>query len=60
MMILAAMVCVSFILFSYARTRTSNNSEEKENCDAKCGQKKVQNEYILFESLTHNLFSVNY
>jgi hypothetical protein len=60
MMILAAMVSVSFMLFSYVRTRTSGPTEEKENCDAKCGQKKVQHEYILFESLTHNLFSVNY
>jgi len=59
MMILVALVSASFVLFSYVRTRTSQSTEDKENCESKCPQKKAQTEYILFESLTHNLFSIN-
>jgi hypothetical protein len=59
MFILLAMVATSFVLFSYVRSRSSHDSENKENCECgKCAPK--QNEYILWESLTHNLFSVSY
>lgn len=48
----------SLLLLSYVHTRTINSEEQ--NCDgSKCPSGKAQTEYILWESLTHNLLSAN-
>jgi hypothetical protein len=50
---------MSLILFSYNRSKAS--TDEDSNGEAgKCPQKKAQTEYILWESLTHNLLSINH
>jgi hypothetical protein len=45
-------VAVSLVLFSYARARVSGE-EEPNSETGKCG--KAQSEFILWQSLTHNL-----
>jgi hypothetical protein len=45
-------VAVSLVLFSYARARVSRE-EEPNSETGKCG--KAQSEFILWQSLTHNL-----
>ena len=50
-------VSVSLMLFSYVRARASKNDDPNNECGNKCG-KKAQTEYILWESITHNLLLV--
>jgi hypothetical protein len=58
LLILVLVASMSFILFSYSRSGPS--ADDDVNGDSgKCGQKKVQTEYILWQSLTHNLLSLN-
>lgn len=47
---------VSVLLFSYVRARNSR-SEEPCNEGGKCNGGKAKTEYILWESLTHNLLA---
>ena len=48
------------LLFSYNKSKASNSSDNKEcTDDSKSCQKKVQSEYILWESLTRDLFGTN-
>jgi hypothetical protein len=50
-------VSLSMILFSYARSRASR-AEEPNGEMEKCSSGKAQTEYILWETLTHNLLNV--
>lgn len=50
-------VSVSLMLFSYVRARASHQDDPNNECGNKCN-KKVQTEYILWESITHNLLMV--
>jgi hypothetical protein len=45
-------IALSLILFSYVHARTSQ--EEPTGESGKCDGSKTQNEFILWESLTHN------
>ena len=47
-------VALSFILFSYAHARASKEDDSNGE-GGKCRAGKTQTEYILWESLTHNL-----
>ena len=48
----------SFVLFSYARTKTAVAEPERSSeCGGKSCEKKTQSEFILWESLTRNLLS---
>lgn len=48
----------SFVLFSYARTKTSAAEPERSSeCGGKSCEQKAQSEFILWESLTRNLLS---
>jgi hypothetical protein len=49
---------ISLILFSYAHSN-STDIQKKEDCSGKCEQKKTQTEFILWESLSRNLLSLN-
>jgi hypothetical protein len=55
--LLALIASISLILFSYAH-RSNVNSPGKVEC-GKCEQKKTQSEFILWESLSRSLLSVN-
>jgi hypothetical protein len=58
LLILVLAASMSCILFSYSRSQAS--TDEDANGEAgKCPQKKAQTEYILWESLTRNLLSIN-
>jgi hypothetical protein len=47
------------MLFSYVRARASRQDEPTTNeCGNKCPTKKVQTEYILWESITRNLLMI--
>ena len=48
---------ISLLLFSYSRK--NSNSQVMPDCSGKCEQKKPQAEFILWESLSRNLFSFN-
>ena len=50
---------LSLALFSYNRSRTAPD-EDPTGEVGKHGQKKAQAEYILWESLTRNLLSINH
>jgi hypothetical protein len=50
-------VSLSMILFSYAHSRVSRAEEPNGETD-KCSSGKAQTEYILWETLTHNLLTV--
>jgi hypothetical protein len=56
---LVASTC--FVLFSYSRLRDSDNpgNEEGGKGEQKCEEKKAQSEFILWESLSRNLLSIN-
>lgn len=56
--LLILVVCISFILFAYSRHNTTESQSNNE-C-GKCVQKKAQTEFILWESLTRNLLSINH
>jgi hypothetical protein len=48
----------SLMLLSYVHARTANT--EDQNCESgKCPSSKARTEYILWESLTHNLLTAN-
>ena len=48
----------SLLLLSYVHTRTGSTDEQ--NCESgKCPDGKVRTEYILWESITHNLLTAN-
>jgi hypothetical protein len=51
-------VSVSLMLFSYVRGRSSS-AEDPNGEGSKCPSGKTRSEYILWESLTHNLFVSN-
>jgi hypothetical protein len=56
--VLLLVASVSLVLFSYVRSRASN--AEDPNCEgSKCPSGKTKTEYILWESLTHNLLVSN-
>jgi hypothetical protein len=56
--VLFLVVSVSLVLFSYVRSRASN--DEDSNCEgSKCPSGKTKTEVILWESLTHNLLVSN-
>jgi hypothetical protein len=59
LLILVVAASMSLILFSYSRSRVSTD-EDSNNEAGKCPRKKAQTEYILWESLTHNLLSINH
>jgi hypothetical protein len=50
---------ISLILFSYAHSNNAG-APKKEDCGGKCEQKKTQTEFILWESLSRNLLSLNH
>ena len=57
--VLLLAVSVSLVLFSYVTNRNSQQSEDP-NCEgSKCPSGKTKTEYILWESLTHNLLVSN-
>jgi hypothetical protein len=47
----------SFILLSYSRKNTDANTDGSTECGGKGCEKKVQSDFILWESLTRNLLS---
>jgi hypothetical protein len=55
-------VSVSFIFFAYSR-KTSVTIQKDPDCggklNEKCGEKKAQTEFILWESISRNLLSIN-
>lgn len=56
--ILLATLAVAFglIVFSYARTRASHSGDElNSNGEGKCEGSKTQSQFVLWETLTHNL-----
>ena len=50
---------ISIVLFSYSRKNVSG-SQCIPDCSGKCEQKKAQTEFILWESLSRNLLSLNH
>ena len=56
LLILVLAVTLSMGLFSYVRGHSTR--QEDPECGNKCGAKKVQTEYILWESITRNLLVV--
>jgi hypothetical protein len=52
------MVSSALLLFSYNKSKASDNSTKECTDDGKC-QKKGQTEYILWESISHDIFGVN-
>jgi hypothetical protein len=60
LLILIVAASMSFILFSYSRSRASTDEDANGGDSGKCPQKKAQTEYILWESLTHNLLSASH
>jgi hypothetical protein len=59
LLILILVASMSFLLFSYSRSGASTD-EDSNGEGGKCPQKKAQTEYILWESLTRNLLSINH
>jgi hypothetical protein len=58
--VLLMVVSVSLVLFSYVRGRSAGVNDSDPNCDgSKCPSGKVRTEFILWESLTHNLLVSN-
>ncbi|HXB07504.1 MAG TPA: hypothetical protein VNW04_10320 [Puia sp.] len=56
--VLSLVVCISLVLFSYVRGRSSSTDDP--NCEgSKCPNGKTKTEFILWESLTHNLLVSN-
>ena len=59
LLVLFLVVSVSLVLFSYARTHNTAAPDDT-NCEgSKCPSGKTKAEYILWESLTHNLLVSN-
>lgn len=57
LLFLALIASISIFLFSYSH-KSSGSGED--NCESgKCSEKKSQTEFILWESITRNLLSVN-
>jgi hypothetical protein len=54
LLILVLATTMSFFLLTYAHSRTSA-SDDGNNEGSKCPSGKSKTEYILWESLTHNL-----
>lgn len=52
--IVAVVVSVSVLLFSYVRARSTRAEDPCNEC-GKCSGGKARSEIILWESLTHNL-----
>jgi len=56
--VLVLVIAISLGLFSYVRARSTKT--EDPNCEgSKCPNGKAKSEYILWESLTHNLLVSN-
>lgn len=56
--IVIAATSASLLLLSYVHARTTRT--EDQNCESgKCPSGKARTEYILWESLTHNLLTAN-
>jgi hypothetical protein len=54
------LVATGLVLLSYTHTHPTNNSGNKECSDGEsCGQKKIQTEFILWESLSQSLLGNN-
>jgi hypothetical protein len=49
-------VSISILFFSYSRKIPSAGQKDRD-CNGKCDQKKIQTEFILWESLSRNLLS---
>jgi flagellar basal body-associated protein FliL len=58
LLVLILVASMSLLLFSYSRSQASSNDETNGE-DGKCTGKKAQTEFILWESITHNLLSLN-
>lgn len=56
--IVAVVVSVSVLLFSYVRARSAR-ADDPCNESGKCSGSKARSEIILWESLTHNLLVTN-
>jgi len=54
---LILVAAISFLLFSYSRSNVAGDPESCEN--GKCPRQKAQTEFILWETLTHNLLSAS-
>jgi hypothetical protein len=48
---------ISFLLFSYSH-KSAAETDKNEEC-GKCGKKKAQTEFILFESLSRSFLSAS-
>ncbi len=57
--IVVLVTCGSILLFSYVHARTARAEDPCNEGGGKCGQGKARTEYILWESLTHNLLVSN-
>lgn len=53
------LVSLGLLLISYNKSKASNSSDNKECTGEGCCQKKAQTEYILWESLSSDLFGNN-
>jgi hypothetical protein len=58
---LATMVIAAgLIVFSYAHARASREDAPATNGEGKCEGAKSQSPFVLWESLTHNLLTINH
>lgn len=55
--LLILVASISLILISYSRS--NNATPQKEECSGKCDKKTGQTEFILWETLSRNLLSLN-
>jgi hypothetical protein len=58
LVLLILIVSISFIFFSYSHKISSPDLKDHE-CNGKSDQKKIQTEFILWESLSRNLLSAS-
>ena len=56
--LLVLLISSGLLLFSYSKSKASDNSAKECIDDSKC-QKKGQTEYILWESISQDIFGVN-
>jgi hypothetical protein len=49
---------ISMVLFAYSHKRVSQTQGSPDGC-GKCEREKPQSEFILWETLSHNLFFAN-
>ena len=56
--VFALLVAASLVLISYSHKQAPQNDKECTDGD-KCSQKKIQTEFMLWESFSRNLFGTN-